>query len=317
MAANASQNTSVFVGIKILTQTKLEIDRLRNVFKFLLRNLPQDIKLDEMLSYEELLPLDRYILHCLTKYCAQTNELYDQFNYNKVVLQTQFFVASTLSAFYFDLVKDRLYCESIDSKERKSASTVLFHVLNNLTASISPILPVLCREVSLNFTALDQKRDVSSLLYQFSTNPNWIDDDLLAQINLLVDLKETIRKTIVSSNPTQSVSTKDLNKLELIIMPFCEDVCKILTKHGHRWLKELFQVSNIIICNSEADFCDKKNVFGSESYIVHTQDNLKVLIHQSEYKLCPRCRLYSCDSVDDSETLCNRCDNVMKRMELR
>merc|ERR1711920_836889 len=66
IAANASQNSAIFVGENILSQTKLEIDRLRNVFKFLLGNLPQDIAVEDLLNTEELLPIDRYILHSLT-----------------------------------------------------------------------------------------------------------------------------------------------------------------------------------------------------------------------------------------------------------
>jgi len=186
IAANASQNSAIFVGENILSQTKLEIDRLRNVFKFLLGNLPQHIAVDDLLKNEELLPIDRYILHSLALHCKQVDEFYNQFLFNKVVQQTQLFVASTLSSFYFDLVKDRLYCDLSDSKKRKSVNTVMFQVLNNLQATISPILPVLCREVSLHSSIPHEKLDESTLLYQYSVDQKWLDYNLQTEIEFLI-----------------------------------------------------------------------------------------------------------------------------------
>ena len=131
------------------------MDRLRNVLKFLLGNVPSETDQQNSLSilpYEQLLPLDQYVLHCLAIHCKQIEKFYAEFKYNKVVLETQSFVASILSSFYFYLIKDRLYCDSRDSHSRKAAITALFHIKDNLIASISPILPVLSREVSLHAT---------------------------------------------------------------------------------------------------------------------------------------------------------------------
>ena len=274
---------------------------------------------DDLLNIRDLPPIDRYILHCLTLYCQQVDEFYDSFNYNKVVLQTQNFVASKLSAFYFDLLKDRLYCDLGSSTERKSANTVLFHVLNNLQASISPILPVLCREVSLHSNMFQNGNEQSNLLYQYSTEPDWVDEQLKSQIELLLDLKEIIKTSVTEATNTANVSTKDLNKLELVLMPL-RDHTRILENISCNELKEIFQVSNVEVCHSEIECTRKTEQLVTECFlkspqsgiIYHENSGVKAKIFQSNYKLCPRCRLYSCDTNSDNESLCIRCDNVLK-----
>ena len=315
VAANGSQNTAIFVGENIITQTKLEVDRLRNVFKFLLGNLPPSLSEDDLLNFQQLLPLDRYILHCLTSHCQQVNECYDQFMYNKVILQTQHFVASLLSSFYFDLVKDRLYCDSRDSLERKSANTVMFHILNNLQASISPILPILCREVSLHSNIPKKESDELSLLYQYSTDPAWFDEELKAQTELLINLKENVKKIINESDDTISrLSTKDLNKLELIFMPLGDETTSVFAKFGCNGLKEIFQVSNVKICHSKTDYTENiDNLVAEGYYTVHEESSVKIKVVQSSYNLCPRCRLFSCNNHSDKDSLCTRCDDVLLR----
>ena len=66
VAANASQNAAILVGDGLLAQTKTEVDRLRNIFKFILGNLSTESEPIE--RYDELLLLDKYILQQLALY---------------------------------------------------------------------------------------------------------------------------------------------------------------------------------------------------------------------------------------------------------
>ena len=272
---------------------------------------------DELLDYEHLLPLDRYILHCLALHCKQVVELYEEFYFNKVVLKTQFFVASTLSAFYFSLVKDRLYCDLMESQERKSANTVMFYVLKNLQASISPILPILCREVFLHSSIQQNPTDASTFLYQYISTDRWIDERLKNETELLIGLKETIRQNIVGSSETvNEISSKDLNKLELLIIPLCNDTVSALSKFGTSGIKELFQVSQVQIFYSESELYKNVALLDMEPYIKIKENNFIIYIITSKHKMCPRCRLYSCSRLDDEDTLCDRCQHVIKKTEI-
>ena len=76
-----------------------------------------------------------YKNHLLLTFCffslkAQVGESFENFYYNKVCLAVNHFVSNQLSAFYFHLVKDRLYCDAETSLARRSAVTTLWHILN-------------------------------------------------------------------------------------------------------------------------------------------------------------------------------------------
>ena len=281
----------------------------------MLGNLPDDLDVKDLLPFQKLLPIDRYILHCLALHCKQVDVLYNQFLYNKVVQQTQFFVGSTLSSFYFDLVKDRLYCDMSYSIQRKSANTVMFHVLKNLQASISPILPVLCREVTLHSNTLSNtKCSKSSLFYQYSFDNQWVDNKLQDEMEFLIDIKEEIKNLVRHvSGVEEAISTKDLNKLDIFIIPLSSDSKDNLAKFRCDELREIFQVATITICSSYSDFekIDQNNV--AEGSIIGKENrSVKVKIVDTKQKLCPRCRLYLSTSEESNDTLCKRCENVLK-----
>ena len=281
----------------------------------MLGNLPDDLDVKDLLPFQKLLPIDRYILHCLALHCKQVDVLYNQFLYNKVVQQTQFFVGSTLSSFYFDLVKDRLYCDMSYSIQRKSANTVMFHVLKNLQASISPILPVLCREVTLHSNTLSNtKCSKSSLFYQYSFDNQWVDNKLQDEMEFLINIKEEIKNLVRHvSGVEEAISTKDLNKLDVFIMPLSSDSKDNLAKFRYDELREIFQAATITICSSYSDFekIDRNNV-AEGSILGKENQSVKVKIVDTKQKLCPRCRLYLSTSEESNDTLCKRCENVLK-----
>ena len=281
----------------------------------MLGNLPDDLDVKDLLPFQKLLPIDRYILHCLALHCKQVDVLYNQFLYNKVVQQTQFFVGSTLSSFYFDLVKDRLYCDMSYSIQRKSANTVMFHVLKNLQASISPILPVLCREVTLHSNTLSNtKCSKSSLFYQYSFDNQWVDNKLQDEMEFLINIKEEIKNLVRHvSGVEEAISTKDLNKLDIFIIPLSSDSKDNLAKFRCEELREIFQVATITICSSYSDFekIDRNNV-AEGSILGKENQSVKVKIVDTKQKLCPRCRLYLSTSEESNDTLCKRCENVLK-----
>ena len=271
------------------------------------------MSVENLLSYQELLPLDQFILHSLTLHCRQVNEFYNQFLYNKVVQQTQFFVGSILSSFYFDLLKDRLYCDLSDSRERKSANTVMFHVLNNLKASISPILPVLCREVSLHSNMPDQSYE-SSLFYQYSFDERWLDDNLQVKMEFLIKFKEDIKNLLKEAlNEEDAILTKDLNKLEVIVLPSSNDCKDILMKFGCDELREILQVSSISTCGSHSEFENiNQNVVAKGCKLGRENILAEVKLINTTRKLCPRCRLYLNDNENTDDSICQRCENVLQ-----
>lgn len=94
-----------------------------------------------------------HILHLQVKtfvFCLQMESFYNNFEYNDATKWIMYFVANDVSGVYCHLVKDRLYCEKIDSPYRVAATDVISSILTVLTRSVAPILPFLAEEVWLH-----------------------------------------------------------------------------------------------------------------------------------------------------------------------
>ena len=89
---------------------------------------------------ERMPELERFVLHRLVEIDGELREAYAAFDYKRVVALLSAFMTSDLSAFYFDVRKDALYCDPVDSVRRRAARTVLDELFSCLTAWLAPVL---------------------------------------------------------------------------------------------------------------------------------------------------------------------------------
>ena len=150
--------------------TKQEVDRLRNTLRFLAGNLQHEF---DLLDINDMKLVDRFMLHQLQNLYQNLKKSYDSMAYNKVCVTLQHFIANDLSGFYLSTVKDRLYCEPKLSKQRLSALTTLSWLMEYLTKTLSPIVPVLIHEVGLHHPEL--KIDLSKALGKHHLQ--WVDGE--------------------------------------------------------------------------------------------------------------------------------------------
>ena len=160
VAAHASSSTSVPVSDKILKMSSEDVDRTRNVLRYIISNLNDDELV--LLQLKELKMVDQYVLHLLSDFCQTLAHYYDAMAYNKVCQSVQHFIANDLSAFFFTIIKDRLYCEPRDSLARKSALTTLFWIGKYLSVYLKPILPILSYEVMQHCNILNESSSLKT-----------------------------------------------------------------------------------------------------------------------------------------------------------
>jgi isoleucyl-tRNA synthetase len=111
--------------------------------------LPSEIKNEKDLE-TNLNPVDYYILHKLEKLVAESQKNYREYNFNPTYSSLLNFCINDLSSFYFEISKDSLYCDNIQSLRRKQIITTLYYLLSGVLKIISPILPFLAEEVYQN-----------------------------------------------------------------------------------------------------------------------------------------------------------------------
>lgn len=122
--------------------------RLRNTLRFLLGALDGFSK-DEAVSrseYADMPELEQLVLHQLTETQKKVVEYTDNYQFGKLMHELHNFCNSTLSAFYFDIRKDRLYCDRPDLFNRRAHRTVLAEIFRCLVAWLAPVLSFTCEE---------------------------------------------------------------------------------------------------------------------------------------------------------------------------
>ncbi|MDR0661948.1 MAG: isoleucine--tRNA ligase [Holosporales bacterium] len=135
----------VRVGTGILKQQEDLYKRLRNTVRYLLGNL-HDFTTQDAVPYEKMPSLERWVLHRLTEIDQQVMRARETFALNTLLVELQTFCANDLSAFYFDVRKDRLYCEGQGAILRRSCQTVLEVVFETLVRWLAPFVPFLAEE---------------------------------------------------------------------------------------------------------------------------------------------------------------------------
>jgi isoleucyl-tRNA synthetase len=128
------------IGPEILKTTADTYRKLRNTIRWMLGSLAH-FHDDERVKPEQMPELERLMLHRLAELDAQVRKAYAEFDYKRVFAALSAFMTADLSAFYFDIRKDALYCDPYSSLTRKAALTVIDHLFR---ATVTWLAPVLC-----------------------------------------------------------------------------------------------------------------------------------------------------------------------------
>ncbi len=173
--AQSDYTADLRIGPEILKGCADSYRRLRNTLRFLLGAL-DGFQASEKLGLDEMPELDRWVLHRLAELDAEVREGYGKYDFQGLFQALFQFCTVDLSAFYFDIRKDALYCDAADSPRRRAARTVMDALFARLVAWLAPILPFTMEEVWLE----RHPGEASSVhLVDFpATPPAWLDPAL-------------------------------------------------------------------------------------------------------------------------------------------
>lgn len=220
------------IGPEILKGTADSYRRLRNTLRFMLGALA-DFDEGERVAPADMPELEQWVLHRLAQLDHAVRKGYDQFDFQGV-FQTLFqFCTVDLSAFYFDIRKDSLYCDAPVSLTRRSARTVLDLLFHRLVTWLAPILPFTMEDVWLSrFPSLED----SVHLHDFPTTPaDWLNEPLAQKwdhvrrarrvVTAALEVKRTDKTIGASLEAAPVVHVEDAEMLKALkSVPF-EDVC--------------------------------------------------------------------------------------------
>lgn len=262
--------------------------KIRNTFRYLLGNTNADT-LSWNLKKEELETIDRYYLHKLAKLNEDVKKLYDSYQFHQVYHKVLVFCTVDLSQDYFEIIRDRMYCDAKDSKTRRSSEYALALILEVLTKLLAPILSFTTEEVWTTFGKKD------SVFYSdFSDLTQWIDETLETKLKPVFATKEDVQKALEEARKLGKLG-KSL-EAEVII-----EGDKDSYSFSPEELALFFVVSHVSFDGKEIQevFSEWKGETGS------------IQIRKPKYAECPRCWRH----VSEKEgTLCKRCETVVSKL---
>ncbi len=186
---NSDYSADMRIGPDIIQSQVDAYRRLRNTLRFLLGNLA-DFEEDERIGRDLMPPLERWVLHRLAELDELVRRCCDDFDFHRMFVAIYNFCTVDLSAFYFDIRKDALYCDARDSVRRRSARTVLDALFSCLTAWLAPALSFTAEEAWL---ARHPDAEDSVHLRLFPELPaEWRDEALAARWERVRDLRRVV-----------------------------------------------------------------------------------------------------------------------------
>ena len=291
------------VGSETLMQRVGEnYKKIRNTFRYILSNLYDFDPVKDAVPFEKLDELDQYMLRQTCAFAADVRNGYDEFAFHKIYHRVNHFCIVDLSAFYFDVLKDRLYISAPKSEARRSAQTAIWHIGEALTGLLAPILSFTCEEVWQYLPKVENRAE-SVHLSNFPT-ANDITGEITAPVdsppqsdwNSLRSVRDEVLKALEEARNNKLIGG-GLEAEVLVTVP--DPLYSVLTRYEGQ-LRYLFIVSSVSLTQGAV------NGTGS----VHVE------VKKAEGQKCERCWNYSTHVGEDKNypTVCERCSAVLKEI---
>ena len=262
--------------------------KLRNTARFALGNLHEFDPSRDSVPDEEMEEIDRWALAELDRVLGEVANAYEAYEFHNVYRALYNFSTVTLSARYFDIIKDRLYTFAPRSKARRSAQTALLRIADALARTLAPILVFTADEIWENLPA----RDAASVhIAEFPVASQQNHDDLRATWTMLFEIRDDVLRVLEDARVAKKIGSSLEAKVTLTAFG---ETLALLRKY-EKDLRYIFIVSQVEV------------VEGSQSITVSRADGEK----------CERCWNYS-TRVGESEqypTVCERCVAALAEIE--
>ena len=283
-SASVDYTQDVRISNDILKQVSETYRKIRNTFRFLLGNLFNgsfDNRTD-LLSYDELEELDKYMVLKFEKVVAKVLDYYENYQFNSITTELINFFNVELSSFYLDYGKDILYIEAEKSHKRLSMLTVLYTVLSKSVRLLAPILSFTAEEVYDNMPYEDAE---SVHLTDFPAK-NLIDDAALeAKWDKLLEVRDDVNKALEESRNEKVIG----KSLEAAVEIYSNDseVVELLNSVDN--LHQLFIVSSVDVKENDGVAYDLATVKVTKAEGHRCERCWNIVEEVNEEVLCPRC----------------------------
>lgn len=288
----------VRIGYEMMKQVSDSYRRIRNTFKFIIGNL-SDFSEDDAVPYEELDDIDKWILHTLHVLSGQVIEFYERFEFHLVYRRILNFCAVELSSIYFDISKDVLYLDLINSGKRRSIQTALNEIFNTLVRLIAPILAFTADEI----WRFSHNVDSVHLERYYKLDERFCNPEVAKNMERMVDIKKDVLKALEEKRKDKVIGTS--LEAAITLLAKSDSTRKLLA--GMEEHNRFFQVSRVeILSEDSGDLEELENSF--------------IKVERFEGVKCIRCWNYfnpeEMGTDKKHPDICTRCTGIVTNMKV-
>jgi len=280
--SSVDYTADMVVGESVFIQMTDAYRKIRNTFRFMLGNLSDSDEESDSVCLEDMTEIDRWALSRTQALLDEVTEAFERFEFYRAYHRIYNFCTVDLSAFYLDILKDRLYTYGPTSRERRSSQTAFARILRLLDLMLAPVLAFTSEEL---WAKIRRKGDPLSVhLAPWPELDEAIRDrDLEERWQRLQSVRSEIAKVIEGKRETGEMG----NSLEARVSLFTrdEEMLDFLKGFGGN-LKAVFIVSSV-------DVIDANRESVPEGAIPSAIEGLSIAVSQAEGQKCKRCWKYT------------------------
>lgn len=296
----ADYREDIRISKEILGHLAEAYRRIRNTCRYLLGNLYDFDPERDAVGDDVLLEIDRWAMHRLQRLIERVRRGYDDFEFHVVFHSIHNFCAVDMSAFYLDILKDRLYTAKAASVERRAGQTAMHRILSCLVRLMAPVLSFTAEEV-WGYMRESQKTKSVFLAPFPEKEEKYIDEGLDARWQRIISIRAEVAKVLEGIRREKKIG----HSLDAGVVLYADGGLYDFLKGYEKDLAYIFIVSSVEV-KKEADA--PADAFASEAV-----KGLRITAGPARGAKCSRCWMYqeSVGTIKEHPAVCSRCAKAL------
>lgn len=295
---SSDYQSDISISDNILKQVAETYRKIRNTSRYILGNISDFDPNKDMVEYNELPEIDKWAIMKINELVKTVTEGYDVYQFNKAYYGINSFLVHDMSTFYLDIIKDRLYVEGKNSKERRSAQTAMYIILSKLVRILAPIIAFTAEEIWKYMPKKENENTFSIMLEDYPKyDEKLYNKELDDKFKKIIEIKELASKKLEEAREEKLIG--QTLEAKVTVSANKENELYEIIKNNKNLIEDVLIVSELEL---KEDSSIKK-------------EELSINISRAEGEKCERCWKYTKDVGIDKEnpTICKRCSEVLRK----
>lgn len=297
--ASAEFRGDIRISSDILKQLSDAYRRIRNTARFILGNLYDFNPELQSVPYDQMEEIDRWALLQLSKLSRRMRTAYEKYEFHIAYHAAHQFCSVDLGGFYLDVLKDRLYCDGVDSKERRSAQSALLAIMKELTQLLAPILVFTAEEI-WGYLPEQVRSDKSVHFSTWQELPKeYWDLDLDNSWSEFLEIRRVVSKGLELARADKAIGAA--NEAEVVV--YASERVQSVLNSFMKDLRMLFIVSDVEILPFKEGYT-----------ALYSEGEIAVDVRRANGEKCERCWKYFSEMSHDPAhpQICQRCADAIQ-----